>query len=306
MKISLTVPEGAASLRLDAWLAGSLDLPRTRTEKLIRSGKVTSERGAILKSTTIVPGDVYHVEIEEEVTAASPAAAFTIRYEDEHVAVVSKPPGVVVHPSRGHATGTLVQALAESMPLSKEAGLERPGVVHRLDKDTSGILLFAKTDIAYRGLKEAMQARLITRIYTALASGSFQMKLGRIEASLGRLPTDPTKVGVLTGGKGAITEFEVEERFIDCCLLNVRLLTGRTHQIRVHLAHIDHPVIGDRTYGPRTMVMAQRIGLERMFLHAGRLEFSHPVHGDKIEVEDPLHSDLADALDRIRAGDEGR
>lgn len=303
MRVSLTVPEGAAPLRLDAWLASSLDLPRTRTEKLIRSGKVTSERGAILKSTPIAPGDVYHVDIEDEIQVAGLAAAFTIRYEDEHVAVVSKPPGVVVHPSRGHATGTLVQALTESMPLSKEAGLGRPGVVHRLDKDTSGILLFAKTDAAYRGLKDAMQARLITRIYTALVSGNFQMKLGRIEAPLGRLPSDPTKVGVITGGKGAITEFDVEEKFREGSLLKVRLLTGRTHQIRVHLAHIDHPVIGDRTYGSKTMDLAKRIGLERMFLHAGRLEFSHPIHGARIEVEDPLHSDLADVLARIRAGD---
>lgn len=302
MRVSLEVPEEAGPLRLDTWLAEVLDLPRTRTEKLIKLGRVTSDRGEILKSTTVVPGDVYHVDLEDEATTAQPAATFTIRYEDDHVAVVSKPPGVVVHPSRGHATGTLVQALAEVMPLSEEAGLERPGVVHRLDKDTSGILLFAKTDAAYQTLKDAMQGRRITRMYTALATGSFQMKLGRIEAPLGRLPSDPMRVGVISGGKPAISEFDVEEKFLGCCLLKVKLLTGRTHQIRVHLAHIEHPVVGDRVYGPKTLDLAKSIGLERMFLHAGRLEFAHPSDGETIQVDDPLPPDLESALALLRAG----
>ena len=215
-----------------------------------------------------------------------------IAYEDEHLFVVDKPPGVVVHPGAGHATGTLVHGLA-----GRTAGGEddRPGIVHRLDRDTSGLLVVARSDEAYERLRDLVQRRELERSYLALVRGHPRSWRGRIDASIGRDRADPTRRSLDTDSpREAVTHFEVAELLGGHALLNVKLETGRTHQIRVHLAAIDLPVVGDRVYGVPDKA------LERQFLHANRLAFEHPLSGERIEVESALPEDLAAYLGRLR------
>lgn len=219
-----------------------------------------------------------------------------IRYEDDHLAVVAKPAGVVVHAPAGAKRASLVEMLRRSMPLAESGEKDRPGIVHRLDKDTSGLLVVAKTDAALHALIDAMKRRSISRTYRALVWGSFALPSGRVEAPVGRSRKDPTRMSVGSGGKPATTNFTVLERFYDSSYLEITLETGRTHQIRVHLAHIKHPVIGDAVYGPATLTLARKLGLGRPFLHAARLRFVHPVTENEIDVFEPLPTDLEAAL----------
>ena len=215
-----------------------------------------------------------------------------IAYEDEHLFVVDKPAGVVVHPGAGHATGTLVHGLAGRTAGGEE---DRPGIVHRLDRDTSGLLVVARSDEAYERLRELVQRRELERSYVALVRGHPRSWRGRIDAPIGRDRDDPTLRSLDTDSpREAITHFEVADLLGAHALLNVKLETGRTHQIRVHLAAIDLPVVGDRVYGVPDKV------LERQFLHANGLAFEHPVTGERIEVESPLPEDLAAYLGRLR------
>lgn len=215
-----------------------------------------------------------------------------IAYEDEHLLVVDKPAGIVVHPAPGHSTGTLVHGL-----LGRVAGgdvPERPGIVHRLDRDTSGLLVVSRTEEAYRGLRNLVRRRELERRYKALVRGRPRSWRGRIEAPIGRDRHEPTRVSLDTDTpRDAITHFEVEKLFDGYALLDVRLETGRTHQIRVHLAEIGLPVLGDRAYG------VSDPELPRQFLHAWRLAFPHPVTGEDIEAESPLPPDLQAALARL-------
>jgi 23S rRNA pseudouridine1911/1915/1917 synthase len=216
-----------------------------------------------------------------------------IAYEDDHLLVVDKPAGLVVHPGHGHAAGTLVQGLLHRGLAGGEPG--RPGIVHRLDRDTSGLLVVARTEAAYEGLRALVKARKLEREYLALVRGRPRSRSGRIEAPIGRDRREPTRMSLDTDTpKPAVTHFEVLELFHDHALLRVRLETGRTHQIRVHLAAIGLPVAGDPVYG------APEEGLRRQFLHAARLAFSHPVTGERIDVESPLPPDLLHALERVR------
>jgi len=216
-----------------------------------------------------------------------------IAYEDEHLLVVDKPSGLVVHPGAGHAAGTLVQGLLDRGVSGGDP--ERPGIVHRLDRDTSGLLVVARTEEAYEGLRELVKARELEREYLALVRGRPRSRSGRIEAPIGRDRREPTRMSLDTDTpKPAVTNFEVIELFRDHALLRVRLETGRTHQIRVHLAAIGLPVAGDPAYG------APEEGLGRQFLHAARLAFRHPVTGGPVEAESPLPPDLATALERVR------
>jgi 23S rRNA pseudouridine1911/1915/1917 synthase len=223
-------------------------------------------------------------------------APFTIAFQDEHVLVVDKAPGVVVHPARGHREDTLAQLLA---PLLAEAGEdagdpERRGIVHRLDRDTSGLLVVARTQIALTRLQSALAQRQIEREYAALVEGRPPARSGTIEAPIGRDPRMRTRMAV--GGSGqreARTHFTLERAFAETSLLSLRLETGRTHQIRVHLQAIGHPVCGDPEYGT-----AGLLGLDRQFLHATRLAFSHPLSGERIEVSSSLPADLQAALER--------
>jgi 23S rRNA pseudouridine1911/1915/1917 synthase len=214
-------------------------------------------------------------------------------YEDEHLFVVDKPAGVVVHPGAGHASGTLVHGLA-----GRTAGgdQDRPGIVHRLDRDTSGLLVVARSDEAYEKLQELVRNRELERRYVALVRGHPRSWRGRIDAPIGRDRDEPTRRSLDTDSpREAVTNFEVDELLGPYALLNVRLETGRTHQIRVHLAAIDLPVVGDRVYGVPDKA------LERQFLHANRLAFTHPLTDEKIEVESPLPEELEAFLGRLRA-----
>jgi 23S rRNA pseudouridine1911/1915/1917 synthase len=231
-------------------------------------------------------------EVELEPPAAAELAAepldLRIAYEDEHLLVVDKPAGVVVHPGAGRQSGTLVHAL-----LGQTAGGEpdRPGIVHRLDRDTSGLLVVARTEDAHRRLQSLVRRHKLEREYLALVRGRPRSRAGRIEAAIGRDRSEPTRQSLDTDTpREAITHFEVVELLGDHALLRVRLETGRTHQIRVHLAAIELPVVGDPVYG------VPGLGLERQFLHAARLAFPHPITGDRIETESPLPDDLSAAL----------
>lgn len=295
-------PEGDGS-RLDAWLARAIGVARSEAERLIGGGHATVDGEPAPKSLRLREGQEVVVRRPPPAVAPVVPATFEVRFEDAHLAVVAKPAGVVVHPAPGAGAGsrqTLVEALAGSMTLARGGGPGRPGVVHRLDRDTSGLIVVAKTDEAHRLLVEQMKARRVERTYLALVAGAFRMPAGRIEAPLGRSPRDPTRRAVLPGGREAVTEFTVIEEFAACSLLEVRLHTGRTHQIRVHLSHVGHPVVGDRVYGRATARLAGDVGLSRPFLHAARLRLVHPVTGEEVEVDEPLPADLRAALRKVR------
>ena len=270
---------------------------------MIEEGRVTVEGGPALKSRRLHPGETVLARRLDTVMVRKPPASFSVVLEDEHLAVVVKPAGVVVHPAPGNTSGTLVEALALRMPLAPAAGEGRPGIVHRLDKDTSGLMVVAKTDDAYRGLATAIGLRAVSRTYLGLVMGTFAMPSGRIEAPMGRSTRDRTKMGVVSDGRDAVTEFVVLEAYSipgSASFIEVHLQTGRTHQIRVHLAHIHHPVVGDSTYGRATVGLARKLGLKRPFLHSARLQFVHPVTGASIDVTEPLPPDLEGALTLIR------
>jgi 23S rRNA pseudouridine1911/1915/1917 synthase len=217
-----------------------------------------------------------------------------VAWEDEHLFVVDKPAGVVVHPARGHRSGTLAQALEQRGAAGGEEG--RAGLVHRLDRDTSGLLVVARSEEVHAALKAELKARRILREYLALVEGRPGARTGKIEAPLGRDRRVRTRISTDTAdGRTAITHFTTEEALERYTLLRVRLETGRTHQIRAHLKAIDHPVAGDPEYGH-----AGVLGLERQFLHAEHLAFEHPVTGEPIDVRSPLPADLAAALERAR------
>ena len=254
--------------------------------------------GRAAKSRRLGGGEELEVELPEPESAAIEAEDVDLRiaYEDDHLLVVDKPAGVVVHPGAGHAGGTLVHGLVAHGAAGGDDE-ERPGIVHRLDRDTSGLLVVARSQEAYEQLQEAIRERRLERVYLALARGRPQSRAGRIEAPIGRDRTDPTRHSLDTDTpREAVTHFELEELLPQGhALLRVRLETGRTHQIRVHLAAIDLPVVGDPAYGVRDPRLA------RQFLHATRLAFEHPVTGEQVEVESPLPPDLQAFLAELRA-----
>jgi 23S rRNA pseudouridine1911/1915/1917 synthase len=243
------------------------------------------------KRHTLRGGETIEVEeAEAEVARDVPEARFSIAWEDEHLMVVDKPAGVVVHPARGHAAGTLAQALERVGAAGGPEG--RRGIVHRLDRDTSGLLVVARSDEVLAALQSALRRREIVREYLALVEGRPDSRTGTIEAPLGRDRRVRTRMSTDTAeGRSAITHFETERVLEGYTLLRVRLETGRTHQIRAHLKAIGHPVAGDPEYGH-----AGALGLERQFLHAERLAFEHPVTGERIDVRSPLPDDLRRAL----------
>jgi 23S rRNA pseudouridine1911/1915/1917 synthase len=288
----LTVPATAAGARLDVFLAGHAG-SRAAAQRLIDGGLVTVDGARRAKRHTLTGGERISVEAPAATAAADVAPArFAIAYEDEHLLVVDKPPGVVVHPARGHGQGTLVQALAGRVAGGGDP--ERPGVVHRLDRDTSGLLVMARSDAVHAALKAQLAARELLREYLALVEGRPPARRGTIEAPLGRDRRIRTRVSTETDEpREAVTHFEVERALPHDTLLRVRLETGRTHQIRAHLLAIGYPVAGDPEYGA-----AGRHGLERQFLHAARLAFTHPVTGVAVDVVSPLPPDFTAALER--------
>jgi 23S rRNA pseudouridine1911/1915/1917 synthase len=289
-------PEDAGA-RLDAFLAGPVG-SRAQAQRLIEDGAVRVDGAVVRKRHRIEAGETVTVELPPDPGPSPPVAApaaFAVRYEDDDLLVVDKPAGVVVHPARGHRSGTLAQALA-GVAAGGEEG--RAGIVHRLDRDTSGLLVVARSPEAHRRLKAALQARAITREYLALVEGRPPARTGTIDAPIGRDRRHRTRMSTDTDDpRDAVTHFEVEEALPETTLLRVRLETGRTHQIRAHLRAIGHPVVGDPEYGT-----PGGLGLERQFLHAARLRFEQPTTGAEVDVSSPLPDDLRAALERARAG----
>jgi 23S rRNA pseudouridine1911/1915/1917 synthase len=294
--MQLVVGPERAGERLDVFLAATMG-SRAAAQKLIDAGLVLVDGERRPKRHVVAAGERVDVQpAPEREEPEIPDATFTIAYEDDLLLVVDKPAGVVVHPARGHSAGTLVQALAGRVAGGDDA--RRPGIVHRLDRDTSGLLVVARTEAAHAALKEMLRRREITRDYLGLVEGHPAARAGTIEAPLGRDRRVRTRVSTDTDEpRPAITHFEVEEVFEGFTLLRVRLETGRTHQIRAHLLAIGHPVAGDREYGRKDV-----LGLDRQFLHAERLAFVHPSTGAEIDVRSPLPDDLAKALARAREG----
>ena len=288
--LELTVPHDAAGTRLDRFLADSLG-SRARAQALIEAGRVLVDGRPRAKRHVVSAGELIAVHAPPPSPAPDAVdAPFAVPYEDQHLLVVDKPAGVVVHPARGHRSGTLAQALA-----GRSAGGSEPwraGIVHRLDRDTSGLLVVAKSDAVHRALKALLSARRMRREYLTLVVGHPPARTGTIDAPIGRHRRDRVLMSIDSEApREARTHFELERLLPAATLLRVALDTGRTHQIRVHLASIGHPVCGDRQYGA-----PGRYGLERQFLHAARLAFAHPVTGRPIDVHSPLPQDLRDAL----------
>ncbi len=297
--MELPVPPEAAGQRLDAFLAGPLG-SRSRAQRLIDAGHVLVDGTARPKRHALAGGERVTVDEPADPVGADPQtdASFALAYEDEHLLVVDKPAGVVVHPARGHASGTLAQAL---VPRGVAGGddARRAGIVHRLDRDTSGLLVVARSEEAHRALKTQLSARNIERRYLALVDGRPPARTGTVDAPIGRDRRHRTRMSTDTDQpRAAVTHFVLEEALPTTSLLAVRLETGRTHQIRVHLQAIGHPVCGDLEYG-----RAGAFGLERQFLHAARLAFAHPVTGAPVAVESSLPEDLRAALERARRVD---
>lgn len=293
------MPHEAAGERLDRFLASVLRVgSRSEAERLLREGRVLVDGVGRPKSHRLAGGEAIRVEwVPAPPSRLEPEELeLTIAYEDAYLLVVDKPAGMVVHPSAGHGHGTLVQGLLGHGVAGGER--ERPGIVHRLDRDTSGLLVVAKDALTHRRLQGLLRRRDLRREYLALVHGRPRSWRGRIEAPIGRDRMDPTRVSLDTNvPRAAVTHFEVEELLPHHALLLVRLETGRTHQIRVHLAAIELPVSGDPVYG-----LAGDLGLRRQFLHAKRLVFRHPATDEEIDVESPLPPDLADALEAARRG----
>jgi 23S rRNA pseudouridine1911/1915/1917 synthase len=283
--------------RLDRALAGRPEVgSRGLAERLIADGAVLVDGEPRTKSHRLTGGEDVLVELPADAAPLVPEEMnLRIAWEDEHLLVVDKRAGVVVHPGAGHDTGTLVHGL---LALDAAGGdEERPGIVHRLDRDTSGLLVVARSETAHERLQESIRLRQVERRYLALVKGSPRSRSGRIEAPIGRDRIDRTRHSLDTPTpRNAVTLFEVVELLGPRALLEVTLETGRTHQIRVHLEAIELPISGDPVYG-----VSGDLELERQFLHAGRLAFDHPITSERIDVESPLPEDLAAALERARA-----
>jgi 23S rRNA pseudouridine1911/1915/1917 synthase len=311
-RLTIHVPDGAAGSRVDRFVADASGLSRAYVQRLITEGRLTRDGERVRARDPAIAGTVLELEVPE----AQPHHAqpedipLEIVYEDEDVLVVNKPAGLVTHPSPGHESGTLVNALlgldAGRGQLGTIAGVNRPGIVHRLDRDTSGLLAVARTDAAQASLQAQLKARRVRKDYLALVAGAVAAQAGRIEAPIGRDRGHRMRMAVVPDGRPATTGYRVEERFPDWTLLELDLVTGRTHQIRVHLASIGHPVAGDPVYATGRARTGPD-GLSRLFLHAWRLELVSPRSGRLIRAEARLPDELESVLAGLRrAAEEGR
>ena len=308
---TVRVPDGRAG-RVDRFVADATGLSRSHVQKLISDGRLTTDGVALRANTIVTPGTELRLDVPEPVVldlAPAPDIALTIVYEDADLLIVDKPSGLVVHPSAGHHDGdTLVNALlarAGGAEYGGIAGVARPGIVHRLDRDTSGLLMVAKHDGAQTSLMAQLKARRVRKTYLALVLGSVSAAVGRIEAPIGRDPKHRTRMAVVPDGRASTTGYRVRERFVGWTLLELDLVTGRTHQIRVHLDAIGHPVAGDPVYGTGTSRRGPD-GLDRLFLHAWRLELAAPGDGHLIRATAELPPDLEGALARLRSAEHAR
>ena len=314
MRHKVLVTDAQAGLRLDVCLSQALpQISRAQIKKLIESGQV--EGPATKAADRVRAGWSFEIEHRPPEFVLQPeAVAFDIVHQDEHLVVVDKPPGVVVHPAVGHNSGTLVHGLLGRLgSLAHLGSPHRPGIVHRLDKDTSGLLVVARTDAAYQSLADQIARRSATREYLALVCGHMSSSSGEIAAAIGRSRRDPTMMRIDNRGREALTRYSVERSAGPCDLVRLRLSSGRTHQIRVHLRHIGKPVFGDPTYGGRgrwalSLQPAQRLKVQealkvmaRQALHAVRLCFTHPASLERLEFESDLPADMTQALKILSA-----
>ncbi len=305
----------AAPSRLDKALAEATGMSRARVQGLIDEGRVdVVGKTATSASMKVTAGMAFQIIV----SAAMPAAALpehiplVVAYEDAHLIVVDKPAGMVVHPAVGNITGTLVNALLHHCRdnLSGINGVARPGIVHRIDKDTSGLIVVAKSDAAHEGLAVQFAAHTVHRRYIAVTAGVPSPASGTIDARVGRSDSDRKKMTVLPNnssrGKSAITHYKVLDRLADAAVIECRLETGRTHQVRVHCASIGHPLLGDPAYGktPKSLrPLLERLGFERQALHAAELGFIHPLTGEMVQFRSDLPPDMAELIDQLRHTD---
>jgi 23S rRNA pseudouridine1911/1915/1917 synthase len=312
---SLELQVERQGIRLDRYLADEIpELSRSAAQRLIDNGLATVNGESAKASYKIQPGDTVRVALPD---TARPALVpedipLDVVYEDKDLLVIDKPAGMVIHPAPGHTSGTLVNALLAYCPQLAGGGDDRPGIVHRLDRDTSGLIVAAKNDRTRSALQQQFKDRTVRKAYLALLDGELQPAWGSIQAPIGRDPHQRQRMAVLAGGREATTEYHVLERFgrregaktgsssaSGFSLVEAEPKTGRTHQIRVHFASIGHPVAGDAVYGPRRPLLA----VPRQFLHAWRLGFKHPRTGERIDLEIPLPPDLSSVLDQLRAAE---
>jgi 23S rRNA pseudouridine1911/1915/1917 synthase len=307
----LEVSDAAAGTRLDAYTANRLgNLSRARVQRAIEDGEILVNERTVKASYRLRAGDRIDLDLTEPPPSEllPEALPISIVFEDEDLVVVDKAAGMVVHPGAGVSSGTLANALAyHFQELSREAGPMRPGIVHRLDRDTSGLIVVAKNDQAHEALSEQFRSRQVVKVYIALVHGGVRSSSGEITARIGRSRHNRTRMAVLrSGGREAITLFEVAVRYQEFSLLRVRIKTGRTHQIRVHLSHIGHPVAGDSVYGKgRAETIRDRaarssvLSLGRHFLHSATLQFKHPRTGEQLDFVSPLPDTLVNCLSTL-------
>ena len=297
-----TIQTQESAERIDALLARSLpELTRSAAQRLLAQGAVTKDGAPVKKNYKTAPGDTFVVTLPDAAPSALVAQdlPLDVVYEDQDVIVVNKPTGMVVHPAPGHPDGTLVNALlyhcGES--LSGIGGQKRPGIVHRIDRDTSGLIIAAKNDAAHLALAAQLADHTLARTYECLAVGNFREDSGTVNAPIGRHPVDRKRMAVVRqGGREAVTHWEVIARYPGVTHLRCRLETGRTHQIRVHLAYIGHPILGDTVYGAKKPVA----GLTGQCLHAVGLRFIHPRTGEPVELTCPLPEEFVRMLEKLR------
>jgi 23S rRNA pseudouridine1911/1915/1917 synthase len=295
-RLEQVIPDRLAGERADKIVAELAGVSREKARRLFEEG-VTVNGSPVDPNNRISGGSIEFARPVAELGTVAEDVPFEVRWEDAHVLVVDKPAGIVVHPGAGRKTGTLASGLLHRYPELEGIGQEgRWGIVHRLDQGTSGLLLVARTAASFEFLTVEMAARRIHRSYLALVHGVPAMPTGTIDAPIGRDPVHPTRKKVVPDGRSARTHYRVRESFGSASLLEVDLETGRTHQIRVHLATIGHPVVGDRSYTRR----ADPVRVKRIFLHAARIVFNHPVTGAETIVESPLPPDLVASLESVR------
>ena len=291
-----------AGKRADVFLAEKLDLSRANVQKLIEAGRITVGTKTAKANYKVKGGDIFHVRYQEAIPleVAAENIPLDILFEDQDVIVINKARGMVVHPAAGNYNGTLVNALLyHCTNLSGINGVIRPGIVHRLDKDTSGIIIVAKNDMAHVSLSKQIQTKSAQRSYLVVVRGNVKQDSGRIETVLGRDTKDRKKMAVvMQGGRQAVTDYEVLERFGRFTLMECRLLTGRTHQIRVHMEHLGYPVVGDPKYSPQKTPFA----IDGQALHSHKLTFKHPRTGEEMTFTAPLPEDMHKIITRLRNG----
>ena len=288
--------------RVDAWLSEQVPgLTRSAAQRLLAEGQVTRDGVAVKKNEKITAGNVYTVVMNEavDVPLVAQNIPLDVVYEDEDVIVVNKPRGMVVHPAPGHPMGTLVNALMYHCgdSLSGVGGAKRPGIVHRIDKDTSGLIIAAKNDMAHLALSAQLAARSLSRVYEAVAVGNFREDSGTVDAPIGRHPNERKKMAVIAqNSRPAVTHWQVIARYRGYTHIRCKLETGRTHQIRVHMAYLGHPLLGDEVYGHAKL---PEKGLTGQCLHARELKFIHPRTGEQIHLETELPDYFQDVLHRL-------